>query len=302
MEEFDRDCALKYGYSTLRIERFDLIFRQGAKFWERVLDAGRFFRSTRAEWRRAVREIQPDVIVCGATLAAGWLMGQIPRPIPFINYLHGEELGSGEGGSRFVRPYLFEKQLQAIRKADLNISVSRYTADKAAELAGIQRERITLLPNFVDVNRFSPACDREELRRQLGWSGKRIILTLARLTPRKGIDQAVRALAELRRQGKLSANWMHVIAGRGDQEEELRVLVEGLGVKDSTRFDGFIEQGRVPDYYGAADIFLQPNRDLSGDTEGFGVVFLEANACGTPVIGGIAGGTADAIREGVTGL
>ena len=48
--------------------------------------------------------------------------------------------------------------------------------------------------------------------------------------------------------------------------------------------------------------FLQPNRDLAGDTEGFGVVFLEANACGTPVIGGVAGGTADAIREGDTGF
>jgi phosphatidylinositol alpha-1,6-mannosyltransferase len=302
MEEFDRSSDGKYGYGTLRISRFDLIFRPGAKLWERMLDTVRFFLTTRSEWRRVVREVKPDVIVCGATLAAGWLMGQIPESIPFINYLHGEELGSGEGGSRYVQPYLFERQLDAIRRANLNISVSRYTANKAAQLAGIDSGSIVLLPNFVDINRFFPPANRDELRRELGWHGRKIILSLARLTPRKGIDQAVRALAELRRADKLSPEWLHVIAGRGEQEAELRALVNQLGVNDYTRFEGFIDHERVPQYYGASDIFLQPNRDLAGDTEGFGVVFLEANACGTPVVGGIAGGTADAIREGVTGF
>jgi phosphatidylinositol alpha-1,6-mannosyltransferase len=197
---------------------------------------------------------------------------------------------------------LFRKQLDAIRRADLNISVSRYTAKKAAELADIDKDRIQLLPNFVDISRFSPPADREALRRRLGWHGKRIILTLSRLTPRKGIDHAIRALAALRREGKLSPKWLHVIAGQGEQEQELRALVGQLGLTEHTRFEGFVDDNCVPDYYGAADVFLQPNRDLCGDTEGFGVVFLEANACGTPVIGGIAGGTADAIRDGVTGL
>jgi len=302
MEEFDRECLSKYGYRTIRIDRFDLIFPTGTRIWDRAIDLVRFVRTARADWRRVIREGQPDVIVCGATLATGWLMGQIPRSIPFVNYIHGEELGTGEGRSRYAHPYRYRKQLEAIRQADLNIAVSQYTVNKAIELARIGAERIVLLPNFVDVNRFSPPLDRESLRRQLGWQGKRIILTLSRLTPRKGIDQAIRALAQLRSAGKLSPDWVHVIAGRGEQEAELRTLVDRLGGSDHTRFAGFIEQQDVPRYYGAADIFLQPNRDLAGDTEGFGVVFLEANACGTPVIGGVAGGTADAIREGVTGF
>jgi len=302
MNEFDRTCAAEHGYQTVRIGRFELIFRPGASFFEKVLDIARFFRTTRREWRDLVRELRPDVIVCGATLAAGWLMDLIPDSVPLINYLHGEELGNGQWGSRYVHPYLFAQQLKAIRNADLNISVSRYTAQRASELAGIDVNHVVLLPNFVDITRFAPPTNREELRRKLGWHNKGIILSLARLTPRKGIDQAIRALAELRRDGKLSDDWLHIIAGRGEQGEELRALVGRLGVSDSTKFLGFVDESRLPEYYGAADIFLQPNRDLQGDTEGFGVVFLEANACGTAVIGGTAGGTADAIREGITGL
>jgi phosphatidylinositol alpha-1,6-mannosyltransferase len=301
MEKFDLSCRSNYGYEMRRIERFDLVFRSDSRLMERVLDSVRFFNMTRRHWRRTIREVQPDIVICGATLAAGWLMSRIPGSIPFINYLHGEELAIG-GESRLVRPYLFKNQLKAIRNADLNISVSRYTANRAADLAGIAKEQISLLPNFVDMNRFSPRADRDQLRQQLGWATRKVILTLARLTKRKGIDQAVRALAGLRREGKLSSDWLHVIAGTGEQEKELRDLVDRLGANNYTCFAGFVDESRVPMFYGAADIFLQTNRNLSGDTEGFGVVFLEASASGTPVIGGIAGGTADAIREGITGF
>jgi phosphatidylinositol alpha-1,6-mannosyltransferase len=301
MAAFDRDCPSKFGYRVLRVARFDLTFQSDAGLWERLFDSARFFIHTKYEWMRVLQEVEPDIIVCGATLTAGWLMSHVPRSIPFVNYLHGEELAT-VGGSRFVRPYLFRKQLEAIREADLNISVSRYTASRAADLSGIDRDDIQLLPNFVDITRFSPPAEREALRQRLGWHDKRIILTLSRLTPRKGIDQAIRALAVLRREGRLSPDWLHVIAGQGEQEQQLRALVGELGITEHTKFEGFVDDDRVPEYYGAADVFLQPNRDLCGDTEGFGVVFLEANACGTPVIGGNAGGTADAIRDGITGL
>lgn len=301
MERFDRSSHSDYGYEMRRIERFDLVFRTQATLWEKILDSARFFTKTRGEWRRIIREVRPDVVICGATLAAGWLMSQIPKGTPLINYLHGEELATG-GRSRFVRRYLFHKQLEAIRTANLNISVSRYTANRAADLARIAQEEIALLPNFVDTNRFSPPGDRDQLRQQLGWQTRKVILTLARLTKRKGIDQAVRALAGLKREGKLPSDWLHVVAGTGEQEKELRDLVDRLGANSYTRFAGFVNEAQVPMFYGAADIFLQTNRNLSGDTEGFGIVFLEASACGTPVIGGIAGGTADAIREGVTGF
>jgi phosphatidylinositol alpha-1,6-mannosyltransferase len=83
--------------------------------------------------------------------------------------------------------------------------------------------------------------------------------------------------------------------------DELKTLVETLGISHRVMFYGFVQDDDVQKMYEAADIFLQPNRDIDGDTEGFGIVFLEASACGTPVIGGTAGGTADAIAEGVSG-
>ena len=301
MERFDRSCPLEYGYQMRRIKRFEFNFAPQTALGERLIDACRFFVETRAQWRAVIREVRPDVIVCGATYIAGWLLSQTPGSLPLVNYLHGEELAAANP-SRFMQPVLRRNQIGAIRKAALNICVSRYTADNVIKLAGIERDRIVVLPNFVDTERFSPPADREALRRQLGWQNKRIILTLARLMPRKGVDQAIRALAALRAERRLSPDWMHVIAGRGEQERELRALVTELGAEDYTRFEGFVPEDRVPSYFGAADIFLQPNRDLSGDTEGFGIVFIEASACGTPVIGGVAGGTADAIREGVSGF
>ena len=83
-------------------------------------------------------------------------------------------------------------------------------------------------------------------------------------------------------------------------------MLEGLsgelGIENHVVFRGFVPQEEVAGLYEAADIFLQPNREIAGDTEGFGIVFLEASACGVPVIGGTAGGTADAIAEGVSGF
>jgi phosphatidylinositol alpha-1,6-mannosyltransferase len=301
IERFDSAWLPENGSQIRRLNRLELNFGAGTSLWNRVLDCGQFFWNARAEWRRLVRELRPDLIVCGATLEAGWLMDYIPSRTPFITYLHGEELAT-QNGSRFVWRYQFKKQIQSIRHSALNIAVSRYTATKAAKLAGIESARFQVLPNFVDLTRFFPPDDREALRRSLGWNNKKIILSLSRLTPRKGIDKAILALAELRRADRLSPEWLHVIAGRGEQEKQLRALVAEVGAAPYTQFAGFVEDEQVPMYYGAADIFLQPNRDLGGDTEGFGIVFLEASACGTPSIGGVAGGTADAIRDGVTGF
>jgi len=301
LEQFDRSCPRQNGYEVRRIQRFELAFAPSATLASRLVEAGQFFVRTSREWRAVLCAVRPDVVICGATYIAGWLMGQVPGAIPLINYLHGEELAAASA-SRFLRPLLFRAQMRAMRRAAVNIAVSRYTADRAAELAGIARDRIVILPNFVDTERFSPPPDKEKLRRELGWQGKRIILSLARLTPRKGIDQAIRAIAQLKRAGRLPADWVHIIAGAGEQERELRALAEQTGANAYTRFEGFIPEAKVPSYLGAADIFLQPNRDIAGNTEGFGIVFIEASACGTPVIGGVAGGTADAIYEGITGF
>lgn len=228
-------------------------------------------------------------------------MKLVPAAMPLVNYLHGEEL-TMRVSPRLLMPHMRRWQMQSIRQAELNVAVSAYTAGLTQKLAGAAIERIAVLPNFVDTKRFRVSGRRQELRARLGWETRRVILTLARLEPRKGIDQALRAMAQLQREDKLPTEWIYVIAGRGKEQPALERLSRELGIAERVAFRGFVPDDEVAELYEAADVFLQPNREIDGDTEGFGIVFLEASACGLPVIGGIAGGTADAIEEGVSGF
>jgi phosphatidyl-myo-inositol dimannoside synthase len=266
-----------------------------------ILQISRFLLRGRYQWKTLVAELRPDLIVCGGTYSAGWLMRAVPRSIPLVNYVHGEEL-TMQLSPRFLMQSMRKQQMRSLRAATLNVAVSQYTAQTVESLSGACKRYIKTLPNFVDTDRFRISGERNDLRRRFGWESKLVILTLARLEPRKGIDQALRALAMLDKAGRLPENCIYVIAGRGREGDELKALSEALGLSSRVCFYGFVLEADVSVMYEAADIFIQPNRDVDGDTEGFGVVFLEASACGTPVIGGIAGGTADAIAEGVSGF
>jgi phosphatidyl-myo-inositol dimannoside synthase len=305
------DTALKrrHAIAVRRMHAFELHFaweRHGGRPTShltpllRVMDLVAFLRRGRREWKQLLSELRPDLVVCGGSYSVGWLTQDLPASVPLINYLHGEEL-TMQMRPRLLMPHMRRWQMRSIRTADRNVAVSSYTARLAQSLAGADAERVEVLPNFVDTGRFRISGRRGELRARLGWEGRLVILTLARLEPRKGIDQALRALALLERERKLPAEWMYVIAGRGRELEALKGLSGELGLSDRVVFRGFVPDGEVPDLYEAADVFLQPNREIDGDTEGFGIVFLEASACGLPVIGGVAGGTADAIEEGVSG-
>ncbi|MCE5231059.1 glycosyltransferase family 4 protein [bacterium] len=291
--------AISRGYRIRRIRRLRLVFEDLPRL-ARLIDAARFFPEVTRAFRAVVDEFKPDLVVCGAIYRIGWLMGRLPASIPFVNYIHGEELTQEAfiAGGPIAR-YLARGQRLAARNARMNIVVSRFTADRLKALANPPGDRIRILPNFVDTEKFHPPADREALRRELGFEGRTVLITIARLIPRKGIDQVLRALAASH---SLPENWVYLIGGTGAAEASLRALAAELGLGERVRFLGYLAEDQLPRYHGGADVFIQTNRAVGGDTEGFGIVFLEANACGTPVIGGIAGGTADAIEEGVSGL
>ena len=109
----------------------------------------------------------------------------------------------------------------------------------------------------------------------------------------------IRALAVLRRE---QPNVRYVIVGDGEERTRLMALARDLGVQDAVLFLGYQPAGLLPDYYRLCDVFAMPNRELpDGDTEGLGLVFLEAGACCKPVIGGRAGGAVNAVAHGRTG-
>jgi phosphatidylinositol alpha-1,6-mannosyltransferase len=307
---WDEIARRDFGFEVRRIDAFEFHLRHAAGKRRGLRDLPLvgllvqlygFFQRGRSEWDALVRELQPDLIVCGGTYSAAWLAMRHSEGTPMVNYLHGEEL------TMQVRPAVLMHwmrwvQMRSLRSAALNIAVSDYTASLSCELSGCDPHKMKLLANFVDTRRFRVPEDRTALRRVIGWEDKCVILTLARLDPRKGIDQALRALAHLHTANGLPENWIYVIAGRGKEQGNLVRLAKELGIEDRVDFRGFVEDDAVAGLYQAADLFLQPNREIDGDTEGFGVVFLEANACGLPVIGGTAGGTAAAIEDGITGL
>jgi phosphatidylinositol alpha-1,6-mannosyltransferase len=300
LAEFDRRHAESSSYRIARLPRLVLHF-QTSMLPTRALEMFRFFHDVRRDFERLVADWAPDIVISGATFSTGWLMHHLPASIVRANYIHGEELTMRRGGGLLDRR-LIQTQLRALRAADLNIVVSTYSATTLARVAGAPESRTALLPNAIDTRRFTPPTDREALRKRLGWAGHTLLLTIARLIPRKGIDQVLRALADLHRAGRLPADWRYCIGGTGPSGPGLQALAAELGIAARVDFIGFIPNDQLAEYYGAADLFVLTNREIDGDTEGFGIVFIEANACGTPVLGGMAGGTAEAIAENVSGL
>jgi phosphatidylinositol alpha-1,6-mannosyltransferase len=186
------------------------------------------------------------------------------------------------------------------RHADAVLANSDYTSESLVELIGVGPERIALIYPTVDENRFRPNLPSEDLRESLGLSGhQRLILSVGRLQRRKGFDHTIRALAVLRQKG-LDAHY--ALIGIGEDLEYLRRVAEDSQVADKVHLLGHVSYDDLPRWYCAADVFAMPNRDVKGDTEGFGLVYLEAAAAGKPAVAGQAGGTASAVVHGVTGL
>lgn len=147
-----------------------------------------------------------------------------------------------------------------------------------------------------------PSEDDENRARSLWNGGSLRLLTVSRLAARKGVDTAVRAAAALSQE---FPGLRYVIAGDGAEATALRDLAAQSGAGECVRFAGEVGEGAKSALYGSADIFVLPSRpapDGGADMEGFGIVFLEAGYYGLPAAAGNAGGAAEAVEDGQTGM
>jgi len=177
--------------------------------------------------------------------------------------------------------------VRAVRRLRL-MSVSM--AQRCRELHGIAEDRIALLEGGVDLDRFRPPEDREGARVRLGIEPDRtLVFTLRGLEARMGLGNLVEAMGIIRR---TRPDVVCLIGGKGPLREALEERVCELDLKEAVRFAGFISDEDLPDVYGAADLFVLPTAAL----EGFGLVTVEALACGTPVVGTPIGGTPEILR------
>lgn len=178
--------------------------------------------------------------------------------------------------------------LWAARQAAHLITVCQALKDALVEL-GVPAERITVLRNGVDLEKFSPPKDRSELRRQLGLTGM-VLLSVGHLIERKGHDLVIRALAELPETRLL-------IAGEGPERDSLVSIVNERGLSSRVQFLGAISHERLRDYYGAADALV-----LASSREGWANVLLESMACGTPVVASNVWGTPEVVAVPEAGV
>lgn len=191
-------------------------------------------------------------------------------------------------------------QAYLFKQADFCFAISNYAADNFRR-GGASRDRIRMVGCGLDCDQFAPDAVRaEELRRQYGLVGKRVLLTVARLIPRKGHLTVIEALSETRQS---LGDVCYLVVGEGEHLPSLQRAVAQRGLRDHVIFAGKAPAADLRAYYTLADVMVMPSQDLPGlPTEGFGLTFLEANCCGTPVIGSRTGGVPDAIDHGLTGL
>ena len=193
------------------------------------------------------------------------------------------------------RPGLWRRK--ALDRANLALAISRDTRAKTLAWSRLPPERIGVVANTVGPQ-FVPG-DRAGARRRFGLKDDEFaLLAVGRLSTTeqyKGQDTVIRALRDI----PLSADGrtpIYLIAGDGDDRARLEALATEMEVADRVRFIGYVPMEDLPDLYRAADLFAMPSTG-----EGFGFVFLEAMACGTPAIGVAVAGARDALGDGTLG-
>jgi phosphatidylinositol alpha-1,6-mannosyltransferase len=186
---------------------------------------------------------------------------------------------------------------RAIEAADLVSTVSRATRRLLLDWVDLAPERVRVLPNTVD-EQFAPGPASEDLRARLQLGPGPILLTVGRLSASeryKGHEQIFAILPDLRRR---FPHLVHVVAGDGDDRTRLEARsLELVHDRGAVRFLGYVPDEELPDLYRLANLFVMPSSD-----EGFGIVYLEAAACGLRVVGGRGGGSGDAIPDARVGV
>lgn len=184
-----------------------------------------------------------------------------------------------------------------LSEVDLFFPVSDYTAGLLHD-HGVPAQRIEVVINGTDPRMFYPA-DQQKARRVIGITADKVLLTITRLVSRKGVDTTLRAFREVLRHHPDS---QYVVVGDGEQKRQLMQLADQLEIGHAIRFEGRVPHENLIHYYNACDVFVMPSKTERPDVEGFGIVFLEANACEKPVIGTFSGGIPSAVVNGETGI
>jgi glycosyltransferase involved in cell wall biosynthesis len=185
----------------------------------------------------------------------------------------------------------------ALKETQLILSISDFTKKKIIEQIPELNGKIYILPPAVDNNEFHPKKRKAELVNKYGLNGKKVILTVARLSLSekcKGYDKVIMAMKDV---VKEIPDVKYLIGGSGDDVDRIKGLIKDNGLMDKVILTGFVPNEDIVDYYNLCDVFVMPSKQ-----EGFGIVFLEALACGKPVIAGNKDGSKEPLLDGELGI
>ena len=265
------------------------VFRQRESFlWptrevlERILDA--------------VREGRAEVVLFGATYPLALLGPYLAkRGIPYVSAAHGFEywLSLAPGTHALMRR-------ATSRASRVAVMCSRFIA-RVVRTAVPDDVQVSVMYPGADLEAFRPDLPVEDLLERHGLRGRRVVVCVSRLVARKGQDVLIRAMGSIDRRAPDTAL---LIVGDGPYRETLERMAGELAPPGSVVFAGQVSEEDLPRYYRAGDVFAMPCRNrLAGfEVEGWGNVFVEAAACGRPVVVGDSGGARETLVDGQTGI
>lgn len=236
---------------------------------------------------RLIKKEHIRCIIAGQLLPVGSAVRVVSflTGTPYVVSLHGMDLGMA------ARSYRKFATASGILKHARTIIVNSSDTARRALQFGVSESCLSVVYPCADM---PPSSHRTR-------SGERypILFTLARLVRRKGIQYVLEALSDI---VKAFPSCMYVIAGGGQMRRELAQSVRSRGLENHVIFTGIISDEKKAEYFGMCDIFVMTPYEERGDVEGFGMVYLEANSYGKPVIATHSGGISDAVIDGKTGL
>lgn len=244
-----------------------------------------------------VRERNISTVFFGAAAPLGLLSRGLRKAgvQQIVALTHGHEVW-------WSKVWPFTLAMKSIsRHVDHLTYLGEYTRSAIAQ--SITKEAATRMVKIapgIDTDHFSPV-DASQLRSELGLTEKKVIVSVGRLVHRKGQDVLIEAMPAIIKEVPEA----HILMiGEGPYRSYLENRVKALGLEERVTFIGRLQYADLPRYICAGDLFVMPSRSrLAGlEVEGLGIVYLEASACGLPVIAGISGGAPDAVLVGETGL
>jgi phosphatidylinositol alpha-1,6-mannosyltransferase len=261
-------------------------------------------------WRGPRRYLWPTPVTRRALQAAATAHGatvvvfMAPAPLTPLGPSTGLPWAVCCHGAELVLPArvpgLRQVFASVMRRADGLYAVSGYTAAVLRDLVGPDGATVGLVRNGVDLAHFHPGVDATGVRERYGMGANPVVVTVGRLVPRKGQDRLIEALPRVR---DAVGDVRLLIVGQGRDRRRLERLAR-RHAPGAVTFAGRVDWPDLPAHYRAGTVFAHPNRSRWAglEQEGFGVVFLEAQACGVPVLAGRSGGSPEALDDGVTGL